>query len=98
MYPVMTDRKDPDEVTLTDRAERISLEGNINNRSGIIKRPIDDHIRGFIRIPDGYRYEWEEETNMAKYVIRFPFIKRGKNAALLRRCTAFGNGEKRTWK
>lgn len=59
MYPEMKDRKDPDAVTLTDRAERISLEGNINNRSGIIKRPIDDHIRGFIRIPDGYRYEYE---------------------------------------
>ena len=31
-------------------------EGNVNNRSGIIKRPIDGHIRSYIRIPDGYRY------------------------------------------
>ena len=34
----------------------IAAEGNIDNRSGIIRRPLDDHIRGFIRIPDGYRY------------------------------------------
>ena len=34
-------------------------EGNVNNISGIIERPIDDHIRAYIRIPDGYRYEAE---------------------------------------
>lgn len=35
----------------------ITAEGNLNNRSGIIGRPMDEHIRGFIRIPDGYRYQ-----------------------------------------
>ena len=35
----------------------IAAEGNIHNRSGIIHRPIDGHIRAYIRIPDGYRYE-----------------------------------------
>ena len=35
----------------------VAAEGNINNKSGIIERPKDEHIRGYIRIPDGYRYE-----------------------------------------
>ena len=34
----------------------IAAEGNVSNRSAIIRRPIDEHIRGFIRIPDGYEY------------------------------------------
>ena len=28
-------------------------EGNVENRSAIINRPLDEHIRAFIRIPDG---------------------------------------------
>ena len=40
------------------RAENaiIAAEGNINNISGIIERPTDEHIRAYIRIPDGYKY------------------------------------------
>ena len=36
----------------------IVAEGNIphQNKSGIVERAIDNHIRGFIRIPDGFRY------------------------------------------
>ena len=34
----------------------LAAEGNIANRSGIIERPKDAHIRGYIRIPDGYKY------------------------------------------
>ncbi len=34
----------------------IAAEGNVGNRSGIIERPVDEHIRGYIRIPDGYEY------------------------------------------
>ena len=34
----------------------LAAEGNVGNISGIVKRPIDDHIRAYIRIPDGYRY------------------------------------------
>ena len=34
----------------------LTAEGNVDNRSGIIKRPIDEHIRAYIRIPDGYKY------------------------------------------
>ena len=31
-------------------------EGNADNRSAIIERPIDEHIRAYFRIPDGYKY------------------------------------------
>ena len=34
----------------------IAAEGNLNNISCIIERPKDEHIRGYIRIPDGYKY------------------------------------------
>ena len=34
----------------------IAAEGNLNNTSGIIQRPKDEYIRGYIRIPDGYSY------------------------------------------
>ena len=34
----------------------IVAEGNIDNKSGVIKRPTDEHIRAYIRIPDGYKY------------------------------------------
>ncbi len=35
----------------------LAAEGNIDNRSGIIERTVDAHIRAYIRIPDGFRYE-----------------------------------------
>lgn len=31
-------------------------EGNVNNVSALVERPRDEHIRAYIRIPDGYRY------------------------------------------
>ena len=34
----------------------LTAEGNVGNISAIIKRPQDEHIRAFIRLPDGYRY------------------------------------------
>ena len=34
----------------------IAAEGNLKNTSGIIERPKDEHIRGYIRIPDGFQY------------------------------------------
>ena len=41
----------------------ITAEGNIYNKniSGIVRRPIDEHIRAYIRIPDGYRYNGFEQ-------------------------------------
>ena len=44
-------------IVLENRAHAIlAAEGNVNNVSGLVERPLDDHIRGFIRLPDGYRY------------------------------------------
>ena len=44
-------------IVLEKRADSIlAAEGNVNNVSGVVERPIDEHIRGFIRLPDGYRY------------------------------------------
>ena len=44
-------------IVIENRGDRIlTAEGNIANRSGIIERPKDGHIRGYIRIPDGYQY------------------------------------------
>ncbi len=37
-------------------------EGNVNNRSEIIERPVDEHIRAYIRIPDGYKYSEQRIT------------------------------------
>ena len=34
----------------------LAAEGNVNNVSGIIERAMDDHIRAYIRIPDGFQY------------------------------------------
>ena len=37
----------------------LAAEGNVGNESGIIERSIDEHIRAYIRIPDGYHYRAE---------------------------------------
>ncbi len=31
-------------------------EGNVGKRSGIVTRPRDEHVRAFIRLPDGFKY------------------------------------------
>lgn len=44
-------------IILEHRGDTIlAAEGNVKNVSGIIERPIDEHIRSYIRIPDGYQY------------------------------------------
>ena len=44
-------------IVLEKRADTLlAAEGNVNNVSGLLVRPIDEHIRAYIRIPDGYRY------------------------------------------
>ena len=43
-------------VLQNNRNTIIAAEGNLDNISGIIERPKDAHIRGYIRIPDGYKY------------------------------------------
>jgi hypothetical protein len=37
----------------------LAAEGNVGNASEIIERLIDEHIRAYIRIPDGYQYRTE---------------------------------------
>lgn len=45
-------------IVLENRGQTIlAAEGNVNNVSGLMERPLDDHIRAYIRIPDGYRYK-----------------------------------------
>lgn len=47
-------------IVLENREDTILVaEGNIDNRSGIVERPADGHIRAYIRIPDGFRYGTE---------------------------------------
>ena len=51
-------------IVIENRGDTIlAAEGNIANRSGIIERQKDEHIRGYIRIPDGFRYQ----RNMMDY-------------------------------
>ena len=59
IYDRVSENKAHDHMgIILEKRERtiIAAEGNIDNLSGIIERPIDGHIRAFIRIPDGYRY------------------------------------------
>ena len=37
----------------------LAAEGNVGNVSGVVERALDEHIRAYIRIPDGYRYRME---------------------------------------
>lgn len=44
-------------IVLQKRKDLIlAAEGNIRNVSGLIERPLDGHIRAYIRLPDGYQY------------------------------------------
>ncbi len=59
LYDLVFENKEHDHIgiVLENRGDTIVVaEGNIANRSGIIERPKDEHIRGYIRIPDGYEY------------------------------------------
>lgn len=45
-------------IVLENRGQTIlAAEGNVGNVSGLVERPLDEHIRAYIRLPDGYRYE-----------------------------------------
>ncbi len=44
-------------IVIENRGDTIlAAEGNIDNRSGVIERPADEHIRAYIRIPDGFQF------------------------------------------
>ena len=54
---ISTFRDDHIGIVVEKREKSILVaEGNVGNRSVIIERPIDEHIRAYIRIPDGYKY------------------------------------------
>ena len=62
LYDRVFENREHDHIgIIVEKRERtiLAAEGNIDNRSGLIERPLDEHIRAFIRIPDGYRYEAE---------------------------------------
>ena len=47
-------------IILENRGQTIlAAEGNVGNVSGLIERLLDEHIRAYIRFPDGFRYEAE---------------------------------------
>ena len=59
IYDRVFENKEHDHIgIILEKKEKtiLAAEGNVNNRSGIIERSIDEHIRAYIRIPDGYRY------------------------------------------
>lgn len=44
-------------IVLEDRGGSIlTAEGNLGNVSGVVERPKDGHIRGYISLPDGFVY------------------------------------------
>ena len=62
LYDRVFENKEHDHIGIVlEKRERtiLAAEGNVNNISGIIERSIDEHIRAYIRIPDGYRYREE---------------------------------------
>lgn len=45
-------------VVLEDReASLLVAEGNLNNVSAVLERKKGEHIRAYIRVPDGYSFE-----------------------------------------
>ena len=59
LYDRVFENREHDHIGIVvERREKSILvaEGNVDNRSVIIERPIDEHIRAYIRIPDGYKY------------------------------------------
>ncbi len=59
LYDHIFEDKPHDHIGIIIEADKNSVrtaEGNVNNISTIIKRPIDSHIRGYIRIPENYHF------------------------------------------
>ncbi|MBR6822441.1 MAG: GNAT family N-acetyltransferase [Clostridia bacterium] len=60
LYDRVFENKDHDHIgiVLENRGDMIlAAEGNVNNVSELVERPKDEHIRAYIRIPDGYKYQ-----------------------------------------
>ena len=62
LYDRVFENKEHDHIGIVlEKRERtiLAAEGNVNNISGVVERFIDEHIRAYIRIQDGYRYREE---------------------------------------
>ena len=62
IYDRVFENKEHDHMGIVlEKRERsiLAAEGNAGNVSGIVERPVDEHIRAYIRIPDGYSYSAE---------------------------------------
>ena len=60
LYDRVFNNQEHDHIGIVLRKQARSIlaaEGNIRNVSGIIERPIDEHIRAYIRLMDGYLYK-----------------------------------------
>lgn len=60
LYDRVFENREHDHIGIViEKRENILLvaEGNVNNRSALVERPIDGHIRAYIRLPDGFQYE-----------------------------------------
>lgn len=45
-------------IVVEVRGDRIlTAEGNLGNVSGVVERPRDEHIRGYVSLPDGFDYD-----------------------------------------
>ena len=63
LYDGVFENKPHDHIGIILRSTKqtiITAEGNVNNVSMIIKRPINNHIRGYIRIKENYCFKKEE--------------------------------------
>lgn len=59
IYDRTVSEKEHDHIGIVLKAaenELVTAEGNIEKRSRIMTRRRDEHIRAYIRLPDGYRY------------------------------------------
>lgn len=59
LYDRVFENREHDHIgIIIERLENAILvaEGNVDNRSVMTERPVDEHIRAYIRIPDGYKY------------------------------------------
>ena len=60
IYDRVFEKKPHDHMGIVVEVREDSLlaaEGNLNNVSGVVERPRDGHIRGYISLPDNFNYE-----------------------------------------
>ena len=66
LYDRVFDNQPHDHMGIVLQKQKDSIlaaEGNVQNVSGLIERPLDGHIRAYIRLPDGYCYGGGRHAN-----------------------------------